>query len=500
MGLAKCIYRLTILYGFGLRLRCFCSALVASFVLLFSNSALAEDYYWTRSGNIDPFPSAVAVCNSLPNPYGSLPFLGVSYHSGGAGGTCEYGDPSSGTGTYYTLVRGGDSCASGGTYDDVAGGCAAPPENPCTAKQGTSEKIKWTSDTEEPSGSVSNNGCAATVTGFMCGNTTVGQYSCTGTVTYTGDELAPAEGTTSGECTGEACNAGEPQKESTDTPCTVSPAENGYTCSTTKSESNPGKTQCGMQDGAWACSENPKASSSTSQSDIVQTSINNPDGSTTTKTTTTTTTTSCKGVGNCTTGTTTTTTTGGTNPNGTNKPPSNSCTGPECSGGKVGGGSSGSGTGSAGDVDDEEEKPADVVSGDMACTALVSCSGEVIQCAILRQEQQSRCADIKFRDASPEKVAELKTDLDAEFAGAEYQPIKPTAETTFSLEGMIDTSSRFGAACPILPLISYTWIDGNGRNFDPNVPGLCTFLTFLGYLNVAFAMRKAAEIIASGVR
>jgi hypothetical protein len=136
----------------------------------------------------------------------------------------------------------------------------------------------------------------------------------------------------------------------------------------------------------------------------------------------------------------------------------------------------------------------------MACAAVVACTGEVIQCAIIRQEQQSRCADMNFRDVSSNKVAELKTDLNAEFSGADYQPIKPTAASTFSLEGMIDTSSRFGAACPILPLISYTWIDGTGRNFDPNVPGLCTFLTFLGYLNVAFAMRKAAEIIASGVR
>ncbi|KAA8697787.1 hypothetical protein [Pseudomonas caricapapayae] len=135
----------------------------------------------------------------------------------------------------------------------------------------------------------------------------------------------------------------------------------------------------------------------------------------------------------------------------------------------------------------------------MQCQTVVSCTGDVIQCAVLRQEQQSRCADKEYRDLTEKKIADLKSELQSEFAGEDYKPIKPDSDSTFDLSSMIDTSSRFGASCPVLRTVSVPFMLGRSVSFDPNVPGLCTFLTFMGYLMVAFAMRKAAEIIATGV-
>ncbi|MBI6678844.1 hypothetical protein YA0024_22805 [Pseudomonas syringae] len=93
----------------------------------------------------------------------------------------------------------------------------------------------------------------------------------------------------------------------------------------------------------------------------------------------------------------------------------------------------------------------------------------------------------------------MKSELQSEFAGEDYKPIKPDSDSTFDLSSMIDTSSRFGAACPVLRTVSVPLFAGRNVSFDPNVPGLCTFFTFMGYLMVAFAMRRAAEIIATGV-
>ncbi|MFS2161109.1 hypothetical protein ACCD10_27805 [Pseudomonas sp. Pseusp122] len=109
-----------------------------------------------------------------------------------------------------------------------------------------------------------------------------------------------------------------------------------------------------------------------------------------------------------------------------------------------------------------------------------------------------RCADKDFRDLSDKKVKDAKSTLDAQFAADDYQPIKATADSTFDLSNIINTSSTFGGSCPVLQTVSVPWFSGS-VSFNPNVNGLCTFLTFMGYIMVAFAMRKAAEIVADGV-
>ena len=504
MGLFSCISRLMILCGSGLRLACLFFVLVASSSL--SSNVYAEDYYWSDGYVTGSDPKAL--CDTIgASTYPGNPAYDHSVMVMRFTGAirCEIWITSGGAPVYsYNnafINRYGDSCPTGKIYNGVTGACdSAAPEDKCLAAKGATTKFNWKSTSDTPSKTVSLNGCEASITGIaICLTSISGGYNCSGNATVTGEKMAGSPKGNSSECEGPACTEPVPQNESSESPCQAVPSGSGFTCTATKEESKPGNGKCGDFNGAWVCTESPKPTSIKSTSNINQTASTNPDGSTTTKTTTTTNTTACSGIGNCTTGTTTTTVTGGTNSNGTAKPPVSSCSGPECGGGSV---KPGTGSGSApGEQEDPEEEQEDKgqVSGDMVCGPTVACSGDVIQCAVLRQEHASRCADEEFREVTEKKVTDMKNDLSSEFAAKDYQAIKPTAETSYDLSNMIDTSSKLSASCPVLPNLNYTWVDGSSHNLNFNISGLCTFLTYMGYLMVAFAMRRAAEIIATGI-
>lgn len=135
------------------------------------------------------------------------------------------------------------------------------------------------------------------------------------------------------------------------------------------------------------------------------------------------------------------------------------------------------------------------------CEAKESCSGDAIQCAIFRQQKAQRCADEEFRKVDQKAISDLRSTLDSEFSGQQYQPLEATSANTFDLSGMIDTSSRFSKSCPAVADFSIPWLDGRTRTVSLSdvVSDLCTLLTFMGYFVVAFAMRRAAEIIALGM-
>ncbi|MNF12618.1 hypothetical protein D3C80_2141740 [compost metagenome] len=66
---------------------------------------------------------------------------------------------------------------------------------------------------------------------------------------------------------------------------------------------------------------------------------------------------------------------------------------------------------------------------------------------------------------------------------------------------MIDTSSRFAKSCPSIPPINFPWIDGKSKSIPVGevFALLCPYLVWFGYLVVAFATRRGAEIIAQGM-
>lgn len=178
--------------------------------------------------------------------------------------------------------------------------------------------------------------------------------------------------------------------------------------------------------------------------------------------------------------------------------------------GKGDGEGDGDGEGKGDGEGDTPDKPCDPAKdpnkcgqssvGGEACGVLESCTGDAIQCAIFRQEKAQRCADEEFRKIDQKAVADLKKEIEAEHQGEQYQPITATAENTFALDSMLDTSSRFSNSCPVLPDWHIPWIEGSDVVIRLTfVQDFCQYLHWFGYLVVAFAMFRAAEIIAEGM-
>ena len=167
--------------------------------------------------------------------------------------------------------------------------------------------------------------------------------------------------------------------------------------------------------------------------------------------------------------------------------------GGDTGGGDTGGGDTGGDTGGGdGGADDGS------VSGGRDCGQSLSCSGDALACELIRQAKAARCADEDFRDLDFDK---LQTDLTDQFADDEYQPITADASDILDVSNMIDTSGgHFSRSCPVVPDITFPWF---GRAvaipISTVISPLCQYLVWFGYLVVAFAMRRGAEIIAQGM-
>ena len=94
----------------------------------------------------------------------------------------------------------------------------------------------------------------------------------------------------------------------------------------------------------------------------------------------------------------------------------------------------------------------------------------------------------------------MQASINNQFSGEQYQPLEATPENTFDFSTMIDTSSQFSGSCPVISDINF--------NFGQQVVSIpigqimtmiCPYLGWLGYLVVAFGMRRGAEIIAQGM-
>lgn len=264
---------------------------------------------------------------------------------------------------------------------------------------------------------------------------------------------------------------------------------------------NPGNMNCTATGGSLSCTAgSPPPYLKDKQTETTTTETTNADGSKGTSTSSTTSTTICKGASPCETTTKNEGKETTTNPDGTEGDSSETCTGDDCN------------PEEEGEEEQEEEEQCDPatdpnkcgqssVTGE-ACDTSVNCSGDAIQCAILRKQKEQTCADEEFREVTPEKVTELKNTLNGEFSGEEYQPLTTDSSNTFDFASALDTSSRFSKSCPVMPDLSVAWIDGSTAKvpFSEIIDDLCAFLQWMGYLLVAFAMRGAAEIIANGMK
>lgn len=385
---------------------------------------------------------------------------------------------------FSTVVRSGNSCPEGSTYNASTGSCDAPL-NPCSVKKDTAVTwiVKYTQEQYQkaiggggntPNQWIDSGGCKAEISTKSCGTAADGSGACFGVAVFNGDQWPADSVGEHTDCTG-APDCPAPKVEfdaSNDKSCTaITYTGNGasqYQCVTEAIAENPGAVKCGQVTTSsgtqWVCTA-PKPTPTSEKSKVTETvkTTPNADGSTDKETTTTTEKTTCK-AGVCNTTTTTNVTNTGTNADGSAKPPTESCTGPGCADEQTK------------DELEQEEESESSASG-IGCAESLACEGDAISCALLRSQKEEKC---KVEEAGdyPGK----KSDIDSLFSGPEFQA---PDDSEINLAGIFNTGTRFlPSACPVPMPIN---IASFHRTVTISFAPLCTLAEVLSYLIVAMA-------------
>jgi hypothetical protein len=491
--------------------------------LFFVQVANAADFTWTVRNTTSPqFKTWQDACVEASKYLGGpWPVIGTAppYTSTDTRVYC-YWDRGA-EGTYYNALEGfvrrqGDSCPTGTNWNPTTRTCEG---DPCREKLNTSEPFSRSgvspdgfltlvkSSTEPPTYSYVMqqfgcfSGCKAEVDRgrSKCTARVSGPYTCRGEVIFDGTACAvsdmPAFDPTAD------LTLPEPTTDRETKDCVFSTGPDGVRNCQISDKTDQAGQHCGEVNGKRICFDKVPQTEETKIDRQVKDEPT-PDGGT--KTTQTDTKTQTKCVGNksgCTTSTTTKTTVTTKDFNGTTTGTNTSCQGASCTS-NTNPDADGDGFGDCvgDDCGDGQEDSGSEVGGE-GCDVSLTCSGDAIQCAILRKQKEQTCADEDFREVTPDKVSQLKGTLDAEFSGDSYQPLVADSSNTFDFANTIDTSSRFSKSCPVVPDISVPWFEGQTLTieFSDMISQFCDFLIWFGYLLVAFAMRAAAQIIANGM-
>lgn len=133
------------------------------FLSLVSLSAFAEDYHWLMGGT--KYSSLPSLCEVYgPTTYGVGVVVDyVTYSNGGASGTCTFKHPSnaSWSATSGAFSRSGSGCTSPNIYDSAANSCVTPPAPECTAGKTYATTLYAGSAT--PVVPTSSGGCSITI-------------------------------------------------------------------------------------------------------------------------------------------------------------------------------------------------------------------------------------------------------------------------------------------------------------------------------------------------
>lgn len=149
-------------------------------------------------------------------------------------------------------------------------------------------------------------------------------------------------------------------------------------------------------------------------------------------------------------------------------------------GGDGGDDGSGGGGGSGGDSDEDGTS----VGGE-ACDAKLSCEGDAVQCAILRQQKQLRCEAKEQADFDKKKG-----DIEGLFKGEEFE--LGTAEV--HAPTFINAAARFlPSGCPTPESMSLR--SNGGRTLQIKYEPLCQAATDMSWLIVAFTSLFAAVYV-----
>ncbi|MBD8617289.1 hypothetical protein IFT69_26670 [Pseudomonas putida] len=410
--------------------------ILASIVLMlfFSLTAQAEQYQWfyeQTPKNLQSSADAACRTNGESGDYGGnikykydhVEMVPYTPDEAYCFVMLTYTDGRTGMARRGSVLRIGDSCPASTTYNSVTGGCDAP-SNKCSANKGkTVQSFHWLSSTDEPTSTISIDGCAAAVTGMtICKTASPSVFSCTGTATWSGEELLANSGQGK-ECTGEDCAAGQPEDSTKNDPCIKQQTATGFTCTSKIEDSKVGQTNCGTANGVFVCTPEVKPVKITQTQQVTSADTQNADGSITNKNITKTTKTVCV-ADKCTDTSYTTTTASGKSSQGMPTGTSVSCVGGGCEAQTGGGGTVGQIGGGGGSNDNKDGKATEQKD----CSKPIECEGDIYQCAILKQDYISYCSmtqgptekqldALKAETATfQDKLAQNQTELDAKAA------------------------------------------------------------------------------------
>lgn len=468
--------------------------------LLWPSLASAEDYYWRGSPLSTPnLSSPDSVCAYISSNYnlGGGLVSGSGYARTKQSETkwlCDFhASPpresfytSSGQTRYYAN-RYGDSCPSGMTYNSETGACDAPQADPCEPTIGQTVyhefRFKSLGDDGNPSTdppiTVCKNQCQYSHTyGDFSSKRDFGPPDeLVGSFEYKGNGIS---------CTPSASDPSVFDQPPSKDPVTTPPeytADNNCSgwetqpdgtlkrnCTSSAKYEDKGEVECkgGTAGSGFSASVNctPTKTPEKTQTDVTQesTKTNNPDGSTDTTTTTDTTKTNCKGLNPCTSTSKTETTTGGTNADGTPGNDSTTCTGAGCNPDNP----------NEGEEEGEEAPERTAAAG--ACDAAFQCSGDPIDCELLRQQKEQKCHAEEMSDFDGSK-----SDIESLVQGEQFE----LDTNEIQAPSFINAGTRFlPTSCP--PPQSITLSSNGGHTYQFSYEPLCSFASDFSFIIVTF--------------
>lgn len=427
-------------------------ALVA--VSLFTGSAYSDGYYWSSGSHSGPTPSSV--CEKIRLSYGSTfpryaltPISETSFR-------CAMVLPNGSENAVHVLLRNGTGCPVGTEYDSSKGQCNAPNRCEATIGQVVTHEHKMKEAVGqpliEPPGSVCANSCqyafgftsASNVYVYSSGNPpgVFGVYSYTGNGIECNEDTRKEPGSP-----GQQTDPDETPTPDPDNTCPDGYVWNGTFCS----KEPPPPCDPEVEVGGCDDTENPDPDE---PGDGDEDGDGDGDGD---------------GEGD----------------------------------GEGDGDGDGEGEGEGdgdgkGDGDGEAEcdpakdpnkcgKPS--VEGE-ACDAEVKCTGDAVQCAILRQQKELRCHAEEQADFEKHKPA-----IESAVQGDKFK-LEEGAE--IQLPSFINQGTRFlPATCPAAE--SFSLRTGGGRSFQLSYEPLCRAASDLSGLFVAVATVLAALYVGRSV-
>ncbi len=449
-----------------------------------SQGVRAEDYYWAIALNTQgfpqgsyPSPSPAAVCDALvsANSYTEKNLV----KSSDTAYVCHYRVTANMTG-YAWIARHGNTCPPGATYNNDTGECLGPEPDPCEPTLGDTLNHEYNAGPltqavpNPPPPSICSGSCQFSAPGVKeCnrfldngdGQTDLESVYCV--VVYWGQGVSctannPPPGSVFDQPPSKAPSDATPSYFS-DSDCdnweTQPDGTQKRSCTGSQEYKQPGKVDC-SGDSCKAGTPPPEYSKTDISQDSTKTT--NPDGSSSTTTSTTTDKTSCKGLKPCTSTSKTESTTSGTdaegNPTGNE---SSECTGDGCK--------------PEGEEGEDEEAPErEAVAG--SCDAALQCSGDPIDCEILRKQKEQLCQAEEMADFEGNKA-----DVEGLFQGEQFELQEGSGD--IDVPSFIQQGTRFlNPSCPPDRVISLSMA---GRSVGLSFQPLCDFASGLGPFLIA---------------